>query len=106
MTLFELLFFLVILFLASIAGFYGYSSGGLWIGIGCAAGSIVLTVSTILLASKLATLLHRSKLKCPCGACRDNEYVWIGQDSKNNPIARFSCGKTVVLTKGNFEEVK
>lgn len=106
MTLFELLFFVIIVAIASIAGFYGYLGGGIWIGIGSAVGSIVLTVTTIMLASKFATLLHRSNLKCPCGTCRDNDYVWIGQDSNNNPIAKYSCGKTVVLMKGEVQEVK
>ncbi|XZE17682.1 hypothetical protein SH449x_002957 [Pirellulaceae bacterium SH449] len=73
---------------------------------GCTLGAIAISVGMIHLASTLGTILHRSNLKCPCGACRDDDYVWIGQDSQNNPIAKYACGKTVVLTHRKFKEVK
>jgi hypothetical protein len=106
MTLFELLFFIGIMAIASIAGFLGYSYGGFWMAGGCTLGAIVISVGMIHLASTLGTMLHRSNLKCPCGACRDDDYVWIGQDSQNNPIAKYTCGKTVVLIDRNVKEVK
>jgi hypothetical protein len=108
MTLFELFFFCGLVLIAVVAGRYGFSLGGFWIGISCGLLSVVLCVSTILLADNLTQKYRRFRrlgLRCPCGACADSDYEWIGNDSKHNPIAMYKCGKLVRVRNGTTEEI-
>lgn len=106
MTLFELLFVGCLLSVGAVAGIYGFASGGIWIGITYAVIAVVCSFATIEAASKLSGRLHKSRMKCPCGLCKDDDYVWVGNDKQSNPIAKYRCGRFVVLKRHSCEEVE
>lgn len=63
MTLFELLFFIFIVTLASMAGMWGYSYGGFWIGIICVWVAVPLIIGTLVAMGELSARLHQAKMK-------------------------------------------
>ncbi len=107
MTLLELIFVGGILVLGAFAGIYGFSCGGALIGI----VSFVITIASCVGGLHLAAILEqrlrsKSPLKCPCGLCGNDEFIWVGEDSNHDPIAKYKCGRLVILKNGLFEDVK
>lgn len=106
MTLFELLFVLVILSLSTLAGVYGSLLWGMWIGIACALAAAFVSVGLVQFVSCLGERFHKSPMKCPCGSCNDRDYAWVGSDNDSNPIAKYKCGRMVVLKNGVCQAMK
>ena len=106
MTLFELIFVVFLLSLGAVAGVYGFASGGIWIGITYALLAVACSFATIQAASKVSGRFHKSRMKCPCSLCKDDDYVWVGNDERSNPIAKYRCGRFVVLKGNKCEEVQ
>jgi len=106
MTLFEFLFAVVILSLCAVAGVYGSSLWGTWIGIGCALTTAVVSFGFVQFIGRLGERFHRSPMKCPCGSCNERDYAWVANDNDSNPIARYKCGRLVVLKNGACQDMK
>ena len=86
------------------AGARGFASGGIWFGIAYFIFGVVGSFLTLQLLGLTCWFFRSSRMKCPCGNCRNDDYKWIGDDGNLHPVAKYACGKIVVLKDGKCEE--
>lgn len=99
MTLFELLFFVLAVTTGVVTANYAYSAWGIWGGIG---GFVVGTLSFVGIMELLAWIVpHKNVVRCSCGKCGDEDYVWEG-GVDGCPIAAFACGRKYLLRNGQL----